>query len=739
LSAEPAPLGSPEFFPTPEHPVGWRGDWTGRYPGATPPLEWSRRALGVTRGLAYQANKPANNSGKGAVALENFTIKDWLVAGPFAASDTAQAMSQDFLGGEAAVLPSEGDNAGSAVWKLVHVAMDNQTTHIHNGGMCKNLNVDFVYAFGKFTRDDKFNFKVEGDLANKVAYAHTYIFSVTGGMVNLTDLNWGAAAKAWLNGRPLLVVTEQNSNVWNKKEIEVELRRGWNSLLVKVASGESGMEKSADGATSHWRMATYLTPAGPIAYETKNIAWMTRLTGRSMSQPIVVGDKIFLGSGVTDLICIRRTDGKVLWIRSNTPWDALESADKSEPEVKEKIAPLAAQLDQVNAQATVVINSLVSPRGMSSDQQDVFDKQLKAKTDLEAKIHNEFRGIDRRRFPPMSGNEVASSNAAPCSDGQRVYWACGGGMKGPGASVVCCYDLNGKRIWSHHEAFGASEHGLHTSPVLADGKLIYAANHTLVAYDAATGKEQWRQKTEEYCGESPQIVRIGGEACVLSKHSGRMVTLHRVSDGTKLAAFDCGLFGEETPIVENGVVYIPDRFKGWNSDNVAFTALELPVNDNGKFKEQFQLNWARDHVPLRGISFWVASPLFVDGLVYTEDMSGGLMAVDVAAQKSAYRRWLDWYARYDRYLYGAVASPTLGGKNIYLVDNAGYTIILKPGPTYQEIGRNVIENISPSSISGNPNKQEAFYSSPVFVGSMIYLRGEEYLYAIGGGEARPRK
>lgn len=30
-------LGSADFMPTPDHPVGWRGDGTGHYPGATPP------------------------------------------------------------------------------------------------------------------------------------------------------------------------------------------------------------------------------------------------------------------------------------------------------------------------------------------------------------------------------------------------------------------------------------------------------------------------------------------------------------------------------------------------------------------------------------------------------------------------------------------------------------------------------------------------------------------------------
>jgi hypothetical protein len=40
-TAASAPLGSPEFRPTPDRPFGWRGDGSGRYPGATPVLEWS--------------------------------------------------------------------------------------------------------------------------------------------------------------------------------------------------------------------------------------------------------------------------------------------------------------------------------------------------------------------------------------------------------------------------------------------------------------------------------------------------------------------------------------------------------------------------------------------------------------------------------------------------------------------------------------------------------------------------
>lgn len=48
--AAPAPRGSAEFRPGPEHPFGWRGDGSGRFPGATPVLEWS-----LTKNIRWSA------------------------------------------------------------------------------------------------------------------------------------------------------------------------------------------------------------------------------------------------------------------------------------------------------------------------------------------------------------------------------------------------------------------------------------------------------------------------------------------------------------------------------------------------------------------------------------------------------------------------------------------------------------------------------------------------------------
>src|SRR5437764_488711 len=65
-------LGAPGVMPSQDHPIGWRGDWSGRFPGATPPVDWTRRVKGITTELKYQANKPSGEPGKGSFPLEYF-------------------------------------------------------------------------------------------------------------------------------------------------------------------------------------------------------------------------------------------------------------------------------------------------------------------------------------------------------------------------------------------------------------------------------------------------------------------------------------------------------------------------------------------------------------------------------------------------------------------------------------------------------------------------------------------
>jgi len=726
----PAPngqqLGSPGFKPTPNQPVGWRGDWTGRFPGATPPPQWSRRVKGITTEIKYQAQKPAGDPGADSHPLEYFTIKEWLVAGPFDVENPAKDIDKDFLGGEAKVAPAKGAKAGHSTWKPLRVGTDTQSLHYHNEGTCGDSNVDFVYVFGNLPESWATG-PIPSSLNNKAAYAHTYVHAPAAGQVVLR-INYAAAAiKVWVNGRAVAIKRGQ--------EVKVSLEKGWNRLLVKAASSEAAVPEGQNPWVSRWRFAAYLEPVLPVSYETRNVAWMTKMTGRSMSGPIIVGDRIYIGSGMTDLLCLDKKTGKVLWLRSNTPYDAMTDAQRAaDPQIREKVEPLAAKLDALNDAAVAAINAAVSPAGLSTEQQAELDKTLKAKADAERAVHDAFAAVARKKYPQMYRNEVSSSNAVPVSDGKFVYWACGGGMKGPGSHVIACFDLDGKRVWSWHDggSLGSQEHGNHISPNLVDGKLIYAANTTLIALDAKTGEELWRNSPDDWQNglgtASPVAVKIGDAHAIVE-----MRYIHRASDGTVICPSKLDISGCLTPIVENGVLYNPSRWRGFK-DPASFIAVKPPADAAAGAKAETLLDPdGRDvAMPIRmnGGGCMVASPLYVDGVVYAVETGGGLTAVDTAAGKALYRQYLDGYSRYNRFVYGVTASPALAGKHIYITDDAGYTHIIRPGPRLEELGRNVIENIHLSGHGGNPCKQESFYTSPFFEGKALYLRGEEYLYCI---------
>lgn len=716
-------LGSTDFKPSVDRPCGWRGDWSGRFPGATPPTTWSRRIHGVTTTLRYQAAKPSGDPAKESRPLEYFSIKDWLVAGPIAVQDPAKDIDQDFLGGEPAVQPAEGGKAGGSTWRFLRADVETQSRHDHNEGTCGQSYVDFVFAFGKFSNDGP-GVKVDGDFTNKVAYAHTYVFSPVEAKLQLQIPFEGTAGKFWLNGKPTVLDPKNRSRAF-----DIALAAGWNRLLVKI-SAANGIGKHYSGRwLSAWMAAAYLVPVGPVSYETKNIVWMTKLTGRSMSQPIVVGDRLFVGANISDLICISKHDGRILWLRSNTPFDAMTPAERaSNPAIREKVEPLVAQLLKHNEEIVAAINAAVSPQGLPSDQAAALDRKLKDRTEAEKKLHKTFEEIDRKKYPPYMNNEVSSSNGTPCSDGARVYWTCGGGMKGPGAYAVCCFDLDGKRLWTSHEPLGSEEHGNHQSPLLVEGKLIFGACKTLIAYDAKTGTVAWKNTAMDSLGSgtSPVAARVGTAAVIITAKK-----ILRASDGVEICASNLNIWGDPTPVVENGVVYNTSRFRGWD-EVTSMTAVKLPPAATEK--SAAHVVWdppGKDlSTPARGTNYTIASPLMVDGVLYGVDMTGGMTAVDVQSQKGLYRRWLEGYNRYNRYLYGVAASPTMAGKHIYIVDDAGYTHLITPGPQFKETGKNVLENIYFSSLSNNPCHQEAFYTAPYFDGGAMYLRGEEYLYRI---------
>ena len=91
---------------------------------------------------------------------------------------------------------------------------------------------------------------------------------------------------------------------------EVELKPGWNRLLVKLSTSH------IDGL-AELRCSLRISDPVDVPYETKNILWMTPLPGRSTSTPILVGDRLFVLAEPDELLCLDKGSGRVLWSRTD--------------------------------------------------------------------------------------------------------------------------------------------------------------------------------------------------------------------------------------------------------------------------------------------------------------------------------------------------------------------------------------------------------------------------------------
>jgi hypothetical protein len=208
----------------------------------------------------------------------------------------------------------------------------------------------------------------------------------------------------------------------------------------------------------------------------------------------------------------------------------------------------------------------------------------------------------------------------------------------------------------------------------------------------------------------------------------------RVRDGQPI--WDKGVFGDSvtTPIVEGDTIFAHAGYPRANDQTKGMKAFKIPAStESGKltpayhFKEQ----WADDEIPVdkqknpfdRG---YVASPLYVDGLIYQLTQGGGLVVNDAATGAVVYRKVLPLKPRTQYWNWaGCSASPTLAGKCIYLMDNQGTTLVIQPGREYREVARNFLAE------SKDGKEQAQMVSTPIFEGTRMYYRTPGHLCCIG--------
>jgi len=343
---------------------GWRGDGTGRYPSATPPVTWGRvsRAL---QGLRFRAARPGPQDT--GTPMADGVVREWLVLHP---APEGSKVDKEVLPGEADLAPAENEKTGDAVWKKIPF---------------ESAWMDFNALLGKTGKG--------------VACAITHIYSDTGGAFRLNATSIGAL-KIVLNGKPL----PSGYGRYN-----LDLAKGWNRLLLKVAPHEIA-----------WACSFTLHARAPATFQETNIAWTLPLPGvtggfygggTGVGSPVIVGDRLYLLSEPHDLVCIDKRSGKVLWVRTSNYFDAAVDADRKKPGWAEA---------EAQAHKIQEINALLSAGPLSG-------KQLEQKVAAEQALTKLMQEIDPVRYKRWDTPDVGLSGFAPVTDGKFVYlWLASG-------------------------------------------------------------------------------------------------------------------------------------------------------------------------------------------------------------------------------------------------------------------------------------------------------------------------
>ena len=298
---------------------------------------------------------------------------------------------------------------------------------------------------------------------------------------------------------------------------------------------------------------------------------------------------------------------------------------------------------------------------------------------------------------PKIHKKNSHASATPIVEGDRVYVHFG-------HMGTACLDLDGGIVWSTQELTYRPVHGNGGCPVLVDDKLVFSCDGGdapfMAALDKYTGKLAWKTPREtdankKFAFSTPGVFDIDGERQILSP-SVNALRAYRPSDGTQLwhASYE-GYSTIPKPIMAHGLVYV---VTGYNRSSV----FALKPGGSGDITDQIE--WTIDkrapHTP---------SLLVIGDEVYMVSDSGIATCADAKTGE------IHWQERCGGKAFSA--SPIYADGHIYLQDEYGKSIVLRPGKTFSVAAENQLDG--------------RYLSSYGVTTGALFIRSDTHLYRIG--------
>ena len=273
-----------------------------------------------------------------------------------------------------------------------------------------------------------------------------------------------------------------------------------------------------------------------------------------------------------------------------------------------------------------------------------------------------------------------------------------------GTGQLVALDLDGQLLWERHIGRDYKPfdilwgHG--SSPALSGDLIILQCDHPpdgyLLALDAETGRERWRiDRTAAGRSYGTPVVITHDRQEQLIVNSGRRIDA--IDPRTGAALWRAGgpvELAVGMPVYSLGILY---STRGYSSSPY----LAVAAGGTGDVSET-HLRWRN----ATGGPY-ISSLLFYDDLLYMANENGILTVTDATSGETVSHARL-----------GGVftASPIFAAGHIYLLNEGGETVVLRPGPEPEVVARNPLG--------------ERSLASPAAVDSKILIRTDQHLYCI---------
>lgn len=298
-------------------------------------------------------------------------------------------------------------------------------------------------------------------------------------------------------------------------------------------------------------------------------------------------------------------------------------------------------------------------------------------------------------------NNNSYASGTPATDGNSVFVSFLDGQD----IVVAAYDFTGKQIWVKRPGTFSSPHGYSCSPVIYKDKVIINGDSQgdsfVAALSGKDGQILWKVPHERpsHSFSTPIIRNIAGKTQMIFC-GNREIASYNPDNGTKYWYVS----GPSEDFCSSPVYN--------QKSGMVFVSSAWPVRDLVAIKADGSGDVTKSHVAwqTRKGAYYVPSPVITDDYLFTTMTTGEVHCLELTTGKTVWIK--DMGAQY--------SSPVLAGGLVYMPNDEGVITVIKPGPEFSPVAKNIMG--------------EKMFASPAISNGKIYIRGFRNLWCIGRKE-----